>query len=172
MWVVSMVIHIAVFIFQVLFNIFIFIINMVSRLLGKGAVLAYKKYSNNQTEKMETSAKERISVAQAEVYGINNKSDEPSMSEKNVVVLEKMIKPLSDNTMAVSMLQDDECAMEMAQSIPIKYVIFELQDKRRLSFAIQDSGEFDMLYVGDVGTLTYQGKHWLAFERNLYELKG
>lgn len=172
MWIASMVVHIVVFIFQVLFNIFIFIINMVSRLLGKGAVLAYKKYSNNQAEKMEASAKEKISVAQEKVYGLsNNYLDEPSTSEKNVVVLEKMIKPLSDDTVAVSMLQDDELAMEMAQNTEIKYVIFELQNKRRLSFAIPDSNDFDMVYVGDVGTLTYQGRLWLSFERNSYELK-
>ncbi len=45
-------------------------------------------------------------------------------------------------------------------------VIFELEDGERLSFAIKDINTYNLFVEGDVGTLCFQGKRLISFERN------
>ena len=107
----------------------------------------------------------KILAAKAEIYGIADRATERYMYEKNVIIIEKFINTLSDDSKAVSMLKDDENAMETAHSIPVKYIIVEFKNKQRLTFAIADSRVFDMIFVADAGTLTYQGKYWMSFKK-------
>ncbi len=164
---VSAIIHIAVFVVSTVFNFFAFIINAVAELLGYGAVIATKKYGNAKLKKRQGSAKEKISTVLDSIYCLNNNSDVIEKCEQNVVVLDKKIMPLSENTRAVSELDGDEDALEMAQEVLVKYILVELPSKERINFAIHDSNIYETIFVGDVGTLTYKGEQWISFKRNI-----
>ena len=51
------------------------------------------------------------------------------------------------------------------QQVMINMIIFELENGNRVEFAIKDPTTYETLIVGDCGTLTYQGKRFIRFER-------
>ena len=51
-------------------------------------------------------------------------------------------------------------------NILVNSVVFELTDGGRLEFAVKDADIYAVMVVGDCGTLKYQGKRFIDFERN------
>lgn len=54
----------------------------------------------------------------------------------------------------------------MDSSIKINMIVFELENGNRIELAIKDSQVFGVMVEGDYGTLSYQGKRFVHFERN------
>lgn len=51
------------------------------------------------------------------------------------------------------------------QTVMINTVVFELDDGMRIELAIKDSNAYGIMLEGDCGTLKYQGKRFVGFER-------
>lgn len=51
------------------------------------------------------------------------------------------------------------------QGVMINMAIFELENGNRLEFAIKDPTTYGIMVEGDCGTLKYQGKKFVSFER-------
>jgi len=51
------------------------------------------------------------------------------------------------------------------QTIFVYMVVFELADGSRIELAIKDAATYGILIEGDCGTLKYQGKKFISFER-------
>lgn len=49
----------------------------------------------------------------------------------------------------------------------INKIIFELSSGNRVDLAIRDANTYAMIVEGDYGTLQYQGKRFISFERNV-----
>ena len=53
----------------------------------------------------------------------------------------------------------------MNQAVMINMVVFELANGSRVELAIKDAQQYGIMIEGDCGTLTYQGKKFVSFER-------
>jgi len=53
----------------------------------------------------------------------------------------------------------------MSPTIRVNMVVFELTNGSRIELAIKDSTAFGVMVEGDFGTLKYQGKKFVSFER-------
>ena len=51
------------------------------------------------------------------------------------------------------------------QTVMINMVVFELANGSRIELAIKDPNTYGIMVEGDVGTLKYQGKKFVGFER-------
>ena len=49
----------------------------------------------------------------------------------------------------------------------INMVVFELSNGNRLEFAIKNPTTYGIMVEGDCGTLKYQGKKFISFERGI-----
>ncbi|MBQ8909764.1 MAG: DUF2500 domain-containing protein [Oscillospiraceae bacterium] len=52
------------------------------------------------------------------------------------------------------------------QALMVNRVVFELADGNRMEFAIRDLNTYAIMVEGDRGTLRYQGKKFISFERD------
>lgn len=52
------------------------------------------------------------------------------------------------------------------QTVMINMVVFEFTDGNRVELAVKDPTIYGIMVEGDCGTLKYQGKKFLNFERN------
>lgn len=53
------------------------------------------------------------------------------------------------------------------QAVMINMVVFELANGSRVELAIKDPNTYGIMVEGDSGTLKYQGKKFIEFERNI-----
>ncbi len=53
------------------------------------------------------------------------------------------------------------------QAVMINMVVFELANGSRVELAIKDPNTYGIMVEGDSGTLKYQGKKFIEFERNV-----
>ena len=51
------------------------------------------------------------------------------------------------------------------QTVMINMVVFELSNGSRVELAIKDPNTYSIMVEGDLGTLKYQGKRFVGFER-------
>lgn len=51
------------------------------------------------------------------------------------------------------------------QAVMINMVVFELSNGSRVELAIKDPNTYSIMVEGDLGTLKYQGKRFVGFER-------
>ncbi len=51
------------------------------------------------------------------------------------------------------------------QTVMVNTVVFELADGNRIELAIKDTDTYSLMVEGDCGTLKYQGKKFVEFER-------
>lgn len=51
------------------------------------------------------------------------------------------------------------------QALMVNRVVFELANGSRIELAIKDSDVYGVMVEGDCGTLIYQGKRFIAFDR-------
>lgn len=52
------------------------------------------------------------------------------------------------------------------QAVMINMVVFELADRSRVELAIKDPNTYGIMVEGDFGTLKFQGKKFVGFERD------
>lgn len=53
------------------------------------------------------------------------------------------------------------------QAVMINMVVFELANGSRVELAIKDPNTYGIMVEGDCGTLKYQGKKFISFERGI-----
>lgn len=82
------------------------------------------------------------------IYGDDSDQDHPQ--EKKAKVLAKRTSPHPLN-----------------QTIMINMVVFEFENGTRLELALKDQNEYGLLVEGDEGTLRYQGKKYISFNRGV-----
>ncbi|MGN0171227.1 MAG: DUF2500 family protein [Acutalibacteraceae bacterium] len=82
-----------------------------------------------------------------EIYGEN--SDGEIQMQNNVKVLSKSNFPHPRNP-----------------KYKINIIIFELENKERLEFAIKDNIAYEKILIGDIGNLRFRGKQFISFECN------
>jgi|GEM_PF-1622740 len=87
------------------------------------------------------------SNSKARIYGDKEKG--PILTEMNAKVVSKSVGPHPSN-----------------KALTVNMIVFELANGYRMDFAIKDSNLFGIIIEGDYGTLTYQGKRFIRFDRN------
>ena len=64
-------------------------------------------------------------------------------------------------------VEKNSTAHPLSPTIMVNAIVFELENGNRVELAIKDSSVYGVLIVGDCGTLSYQGKKFVSFERNV-----
>ncbi len=71
-----------------------------------------------------------------------------------------------DKQFNVNVLRKRSTPHPLNNALMVNMIVFELDDGTRMELAIREEQKYSIIIEGDLGTLTYQGKKFIDFERN------
>jgi hypothetical protein len=106
--------------------------------------------------------KREVECDRKAIYGLEDSGW--IISENEVKIVEKSVVPYRVGRQSQKTITN-RYSGPAAVEIPVNWCVFETKSGERIRLAIESNERFDLMVIGDVGTLDYVGRRFIQFKK-------